>query len=177
MKPRTGPRRNLDSRMLTVYDDDSGVSRRSSPAAHARAPGPYADTYVVAVNLVDVESDGSRPDRPDYLRGGGQARRHRAACNRGHGLLRGCVEFRNDPDVNLGNVQPSHYRRKTDGRQAGAGACNVSARRASRISEWGRFACRRMALQRPGPRPRTRHSRRGSHGRRSQRGRVIRVRA
>ena len=91
-KPRTGPRRNPDSRMLTVCDDDSDVSRRSSPAARARAPG-LADTWTAAVNLVVVESDGSRPDRPDYLGGGGQARRHRAACNRGHGLLRGCVEF------------------------------------------------------------------------------------
>jgi len=63
------------------------------PCARARAPGPYADTYVVAVNLFVVECDGSRPGRPDCLRGGEQARRHRAACNRGHGLLRCCVEF------------------------------------------------------------------------------------
>ena len=111
MKPRTGPRRNLDFRMLTVYDDDSGVSRRSSPVARTRTrptfarprqarfassgeASPYADTYAVAVNLVVVENDGSRPGRPDYLRGGEQARRHRAACNRGHGLLRGCVELK-----------------------------------------------------------------------------------
>ena len=83
-----GPRK-----LLTSSVDDCDVSRRSSPAAHARAPGPYGDTYAVAVNVVVVESDGSRPDRPDYLGGGGQARRHRAACNRGHGLLRGCVEL------------------------------------------------------------------------------------
>jgi hypothetical protein len=77
------------------------------PAAHARAPGPYADTYVVAVNLVVVESDGSRPGRPDYLRGGEQARRHRAACNRGHGLLRCCVELKWRW---LRSDQPKHYR-------------------------------------------------------------------
>jgi hypothetical protein len=47
----------------------------------------------VAVKLVVIESDG-RPGRPDYLRGGEQARRHRAACNRRHGLLRCCVEFK-----------------------------------------------------------------------------------
>jgi hypothetical protein len=79
---------------LTLSGGDYGVSRRSSPAAHARAPGPYADAYVVAVNLVVVESDGSRPGRPNGLRGGEQARRHRAACIRGHGLLRGCVELK-----------------------------------------------------------------------------------
>ena len=105
------------------------------PVARARAPGPpslaraqarytsygeaspYAYTYAVAVNLVVVESDGSRPGRPDYLRGDEQARQHRAACNRGHGLLRGCVEFRSG---RFENVQPSHYRRKTDGRQVTA---------------------------------------------------------
>jgi hypothetical protein len=108
---RPMPGRILDSRnLLTLSGDDCGVSRRSSPAAHARAPGPYADTYVAAVNSVVVESDGSRPDRPDYLRGGGQARRHRAACNRGHGLLRCCVELtwrwlRSD--------QPKHYRARS----------------------------------------------------------------
>jgi hypothetical protein len=64
-----------------------------APLLRAHAHPAFADTWTAAVNLVVVESDGSRPDRPDYLRGGGQARRHRAACNRGHGLLRGCVEF------------------------------------------------------------------------------------
>ena len=71
---------------------------RQHPACHhsllrAHAHPAIADTWTAAVNLVVVKSDGSRPDRPDYLGGGGQARRHRAACNRGHGLLRGCVEF------------------------------------------------------------------------------------
>jgi len=70
-----------------------------APLLRAHAHPAFADTWTAAVNLVVVESDGSRPDRPDYLRGGGQARRHRAACNRGHGLLRGCVEFRNDRDA------------------------------------------------------------------------------
>ena len=61
-----------------------GASTRARPVRrHVR----------VAVNLVAVECDGSRPGRPDYSGGGGQARRHRAACNRGHGLLRCCVEF------------------------------------------------------------------------------------
>ena len=64
-----------------------------APLLRAHAHPANADTWPAAVNLVVVESDGSRPDRPDYLGGGGQARRHRAACNRGHGLLRGCVEF------------------------------------------------------------------------------------
>src|SRR4029453_5146536 len=64
-----------------------------APLLRAHAHPAFADTSTAAVNLVVVESDGSRPDRPDYLRGGGQARRHRAVCNRGHGLLRGCVEF------------------------------------------------------------------------------------
>jgi hypothetical protein len=64
----------------------------------------------VAVNLVVVECDASRPRRPDCLRGGEQARRHRAACNRGHGLLRCCVElkwrwWRSD--------QPKHYRARS----------------------------------------------------------------
>jgi hypothetical protein len=68
---------------------------------------PYADTYGVAVNLVVVESDGSRPGRPDYLRGGEQARRHRAACNRGHGLLRCSVELKWRW---LNSDQPKHYR-------------------------------------------------------------------
>lgn len=90
MLGQTVDRRNL----LIPSDDDCDVSRRSSPAAQGRAAGLYADTYAVAVNLVVVESDGSRPDRPDYLGGGEQARRHRAACNRGHGLLRCCVESR-----------------------------------------------------------------------------------
>ena len=121
---RPMPGQTLDPRnLLALSGDDCGVSRRSSPVAHARAPGhlrspaqahlagygeasPYADTYVVAVNLAVVESDGSRPGRPDCLRGGGQARRHRAACNRGHGLLRCCVEFRNDPDVRKRPTQP-----------------------------------------------------------------------
>src|SRR6187455_2641041 len=65
-----------------------------APLLRAHAHPAIADTWPAAVNLVVVESDGSRPDRPDYLGGGGQARRHRAACNRGHGLLRGCVECR-----------------------------------------------------------------------------------
>ena len=65
-----------------------------APLLRAHAHPAIADTRTAAVNLVVVESDGSRPDRPDYLGGGGQARRHRAACNRGHGLLRGCVEFK-----------------------------------------------------------------------------------
>ena len=64
---RPTPGQTLDRRNLqTLSGDDCGVSRRSSPAAHARARGRYVDTYVVAVNLVVVESDGSRPDRPDY---------------------------------------------------------------------------------------------------------------
>jgi hypothetical protein len=46
----------------------------------------------VAINLF-VESDGSQPVQPAYLRGGEQARRHRVACNRGHGLLRCYVEY------------------------------------------------------------------------------------
>jgi hypothetical protein len=64
--------------------------RQLRRARHARAPGPPsqardqarlasygearldADTYVVAVNLVDVECDGSRPGRPNCLRGGEQ---------------------------------------------------------------------------------------------------------
>src|ERR1044071_1889404 len=91
-RPRKEPRRSPDSRMLPVFDDDSDVTRRSAPDARTRAPA-FADTWTAAVNLVVVESDGSRPDRPDYLGGGGQARRHRAAGNRGHGLLRGCVEL------------------------------------------------------------------------------------
>ena len=45
-------------------------------------------------HLIVVESDRSRPAGPDYLGGGEQARRHRAACNRGHGLLRCCVELK-----------------------------------------------------------------------------------
>jgi hypothetical protein len=112
MNLRPEPGQNLDRRnLLTLSGDDCDVSRQSSPVAQARAPGPpslarakpvasygevspYADTYAVAVNLVVVESDGSRPGRPDYLRGGEQARRHRAACNRGHGLLRCCVELK-----------------------------------------------------------------------------------
>src|SRR3954463_587170 len=64
-----------------------------APLLRAHAHPAIADTRTAAVNLVVVESDGSRPDRPDYLDGGRQARRHRAACNRGHGLLRCCVEF------------------------------------------------------------------------------------
>ena len=101
----------LDPRnLLTLSGDDCGVSRRSSPVAQARAPGPYADTYVVAVNLVVVESDGSRPGRPDDLRGGEQARRHRAACNRGHGLLRCCVELKCRW---LRNNQPKYYRARS----------------------------------------------------------------
>ena len=93
--PRPMLGQTLDRRNLLIpSDDDCDVSRRSSPAAPARAPGPYADTYAMAVNLVVVESDGSRPDRPDYLGGGEQARRLRAACNRGHGLLRCCVELK-----------------------------------------------------------------------------------
>ena len=64
-----------------------------APLLRAHAHPAIADTWTAAVNLVVVERDGSRPDRPDYLGGGGQARRHRAACNRGHGLLRGCVEL------------------------------------------------------------------------------------
>ena len=110
LRPMLG--QTLDRRNLLIpSDDDCDVSRRSSPAAQARAPGPYADTYAVAVNLVVVESDGSRPDRPDYLRGGEQARRHRAACNRGHGLLRCCVEF----EVALvpRSNQPKHYRARS----------------------------------------------------------------
>src|SRR5262245_53733910 len=104
---RPKPGQILDPRnLLTLSGDDCDVSRQSSPVAQARAPGPYADTYAVAVNLVVVESDGSRPSRPDYLRGGEQTRRHRAACNRGHGLLRCCVEFRNDPDVRKRPTQP-----------------------------------------------------------------------
>ena len=51
---------------------------------------------------------GSRPDRPDYLGGDEQARRHRAACNRGHGLLRWRVEFRDV--LVLGSDEPKHYR-------------------------------------------------------------------
>jgi hypothetical protein len=125
LRPMLG--QTLDRRNLLIpSDDDCDVSRRSSPVAQARAPGPpllgcaqarhasyreaspYADTYVVAVNLVVVESDGSRPDRPDYLRGGEQARRHRAACNRGHGLLRCCVELK--WRWSLGSNQPKRYR-------------------------------------------------------------------
>jgi hypothetical protein len=79
---------------MALSGDDCYVSRRSSLVARARAPGPHADTYAVAINLVVVESDGSRPCRPDYLCGGEQARRHRAAFNRGHGLLRCCVELK-----------------------------------------------------------------------------------
>ena len=66
----------------------------SSQSAADGEASPYADTYTVAVNLFVVERDGSRPGRPDYLRGGEQARRHRAACNRGPGLFRGCVELK-----------------------------------------------------------------------------------
>src|SRR5262249_43814337 len=42
--------------------------------------------------------DGSRLSRPRQLFGSEQARRHRAMCNRGHGLLLRCVE-----------VQMQHY--------------------------------------------------------------------
>jgi hypothetical protein len=70
-----------------------GCLRQARLASYGEA-SPDADTYAVAVNLVVVECDGSRPGRPDDLRGGEQARRHRAACNRGHGLLRGCVELK-----------------------------------------------------------------------------------
>ena len=62
------------------------------PCCASMRIGPYAHTCAAAVNVVVVESDGSRPDRPDYLYGGEQARRHLAACNRGHGLLRLSVE-------------------------------------------------------------------------------------
>src|SRR5712691_1353298 len=65
-----------------------------APLLRAHAHPAIADTWTAAVNLVVVESDGSRPNRPDYLRGGGLARRHRAACNRGHGLLRGASSSR-----------------------------------------------------------------------------------
>jgi hypothetical protein len=72
----------------------------------------------VAVNLVVVESDGSRPGRPDCLRGGEQARRHRAACNRGHGLLRCCVELK--WRWSLGDNQPRHYRASSRSAQLGS---------------------------------------------------------
>src|SRR5262245_10734921 len=93
---------------IPMFQDEAPLLR-----AHAHAHPALADTWTSAVNSVDVESDGSRPDRPDYLRGGGQARRHRAACNRGHGLLRGCVEFQVAPASQKGN-QPKRYRPRVE---------------------------------------------------------------
>src|SRR5947208_12041002 len=72
-----------------------------APLLRAHAHPAIADTWTAAVNLVVVERDESRPGRPEYLGGGGQARRHRAACNRGHGLLRGCVEFEVAPAARM----------------------------------------------------------------------------
>ena len=86
-----------------MFQDEAPLLR-----AHAH-PARTQTRTTAAVNLVVVESDGSRPGRPDYLRGGGQARQHRAACNRGHGLLRGCVELGDAGNQMAG--QPRHYRR------------------------------------------------------------------
>ncbi len=64
----------------------------------------------MAINLL-VESDGSQPVQPADLRGGEQARRHQVACNRGHGLLHGYVEYR-DGIALYGTIpSPEHYRR------------------------------------------------------------------
>jgi hypothetical protein len=98
-----------------------------APLLRAYAHPAFADTWTAAVNLVVVASDGSRPDRPDYLRGGGQARRHRAACNRGHGLLRGCVEFRNDRDASR-TSNPAIIAGISTANKPGAGACNFDLR-------------------------------------------------
>jgi hypothetical protein len=96
-----------------------------APLLRTHAHPPFADTWTAAVNLVVVESDGSRPDRPDYLRGGGQARRHRAACNRGHGLLRGCVEFRNDRDASR-TSNPAIIAGISTANKPGADTCNLT---------------------------------------------------
>ena len=148
--PRRGPRRSRDSRMLPVCDDDSDVSRRNSPAARARAPG-HRRHVPAAVNLVVVESDGSRPDRPDYLGGGGQARRHRAACNRGHGLLRCCVEFEVPPaarEATSPSIIARHRRPRKSGRLH---ICSVRRSPAS-ARKWSAFRTRRNLLPRARPR-------------------------
>ena len=138
LRPMLGQTLDRRRNLLISSNDDCDVSRRGSPVAHARAPGPYADTYAVAVNLVVVECDGSRPGRPD-LRGGEQARRHRAACNRGHGLLRCCVELRYRW---LRSDQPTHYRARSrfaqigcDHRFATTAQCRYADERVARISK------------------------------------------
>jgi hypothetical protein len=48
------------------------VFQDEAPLLRAHAHPALADTWTAAVNSVDVESEGSRPDRPVYLRGGGR---------------------------------------------------------------------------------------------------------
>ena len=82
--------RRLSATTIAVFQENAPLVR-----AHAHVARTQIRTE--RPSTVWVESNGSRPGRPGWLLGGGQARRHRAACNRGHGLLRGCVEFRNGP--------------------------------------------------------------------------------
>ena len=75
---------------MILCSDDYVVSKRA-PLLREHTPDLHAQMGIAAVNLF-VESDGSQPDKPVYLCGGGQARHHRVVCNRGHNLLRSYVE-------------------------------------------------------------------------------------
>ena len=87
------PRRTPDLRQIQIlYIDVCGVSKTRLPIALTRNL-PRRTHVRVAITLW-VESDEGRPVQPAELRGGEQARRHRVVCNRGHGFLQSCVEFR-----------------------------------------------------------------------------------